>query len=153
MKTLLQKTLLRLSLLDMVLASTPLVLLLAAACTGRAHPAATGKAASGGQPARLAAMATMTTPTTAQSADAADGTQVIIASFQFTPATLTVAAGTTVTWTNNDSLTHTVTANDGSFDSSNLKPGQQFSYTFNTPGTYSYHCALHPFMSGVVVVV
>jgi plastocyanin len=152
-KTMLQKTLRRLSLLDLVLAGTPVVLLLAAACIGGAHPAVTMKSPSGIQPAPLAAIATMTTATTAQSADAADGTQVTISNFTFNPKTLTVAAGTTVTWTNNDSLTHTVTADDGSFDSANLRPGQQFSYTFTTPGTYTYHCSIHPFMTASVVVL
>jgi plastocyanin len=85
-------------------------------------------------------------------ATAVAGNQVTIQNFSFGPGALTVSAGTTVTWTNSDSVTHTVTAMDRSFDSSNLKPGEQFSFRFDTPGTYTYHCTIHPFMTGQVVV-
>jgi plastocyanin len=88
----------------------------------------------------------------AGTASETSGNQVTIENFSFGPATLTVSAGATVTWTNSDSVTHTVTAADARFDSSNLRPGDQFSYTFSAPGTYSYHCSIHPFMTGQVVV-
>ena len=78
--------------------------------------------------------------------------QVSIQNFSFGPGIIDVSVGTTVTWTNNDSVTHTVTAADGSFDSSTLAPGQRFSTSFTTPGTYIYHCSIHPFMTGQVVV-
>ena len=68
---------------------------------------------------------------------------VTIKDYAFTPATLTVPAGTTVTWTNNDPVPHTATASDGSFDSGNLNPGQSFSFTFATPGSFSYVCQYH----------
>ncbi len=78
---------------------------------------------------------------------------VDIANFAFAPADLTISAGQTVVWTNSDSTTHTVTSDDGTtFDSGNLNNGDTFSYTFNTPGTYSYHCSIHPFMTGTVTV-
>jgi plastocyanin len=77
---------------------------------------------------------------------------VTIKDYAFTPATLTVAAGTTVTWTNNDAVPHTATASDGSFDSGNLNPGQSFSFTFSTPGTYPYVCQYHAGMQGTIVV-
>ena len=64
-----------------------------------------------------------------------------IASFSFQPASLTVSVGTTVTWTNNDSASHTVTADDGSFKSGTLGKGETFSQTFATAGTFAYHCA------------
>lgn len=77
---------------------------------------------------------------------------VSIQNFAFAPGTIQVAAGTTVTWTNNDQTTHTVTADDGSFDSGDVAPGGTFSMTFNTPGTFAYHCKIHPFMTASVVV-
>jgi plastocyanin len=72
--------------------------------------------------------------------------------FAFTPATVTVRADTTVTWTNNDSVDHTVTADAGRFGSSALGTKRTFAFSFTTPGTYSYHCSIHPFMHGSVVV-
>jgi plastocyanin len=70
----------------------------------------------------------------------------------FQPATLEVAAGTTVVWTNDDPVVHTVTARDGSFNSGVLKPGAEFSQVFETPGTYPYFCAIHPGQAGSIVV-
>ena len=84
--------------------------------------------------------------------DAAGGPQLTIENFNFTPADITVAVGTTVTWTNNDDVEHTVTASDNSFSSSSLETGTSYSFTFATAGTYSYFCAIHPFMTGRVTV-
>ena len=72
----------------------------------------------------------------------------------FSPATVTVVVGVnnTVVWTNNDTSPHTVTANDGSFESGNMAPGQTYSFTFTTPGTYAYHCQYHPWMVATVIV-
>lgn len=70
----------------------------------------------------------------------------------FDPQTITVGVGSNVTWTNAGSLVHTVTADDGSFDSGNLNIGDTWSLTFNQPGTYAYHCTPHPWMKGTVVV-
>jgi plastocyanin len=70
----------------------------------------------------------------------------------FVPARIEVAAGTTVEWTNNDPLPHTVTADDNSFDSGLIQSGQTWRYTFTRPGTYPFHCTPHPFMKGTVVV-
>ena len=77
---------------------------------------------------------------------------VTIVDFAFQPATLEVPVGTTVTWTNQGSAPHTVTADDGSFDSGTLQPGGTFSMTFDTPGTFTYHCEIHPNMMGTIVV-
>ena len=63
-----------------------------------------------------------------------------------------VRAGTTVEWHNDDPLGHTVTADDGSFTSPLIAPGQAWRHSFDRPGTYSFHCTPHPFMTGVVVV-
>jgi plastocyanin len=75
-----------------------------------------------------------------------------IVDFAFTPAVLTVTVGTTVTWTNTGQVDHTVTANAGAFDSGILAPGARFSFRFTKAGTFAYHCAIHPFMTGTVVV-
>ena len=77
---------------------------------------------------------------------------VTIANMAFTPPTITVTAGTAVTWKNNDNTTHTVTADDDSYDSGNISSGSSFTKTFSTVGTYSYHCSIHPSMTGRVVV-
>jgi plastocyanin len=80
------------------------------------------------------------------------GDQVNIDSFAFVPATLTVRAGSTVTWTNHDEEPHTVVASDGSFHSPGLGTGGTFSHTFATAGTFDYVCSIHPMMHGTVVV-
>jgi len=72
--------------------------------------------------------------------------------FLFQPARLQVAAGTTIVWTNNGQVTHTVSAQDGSFDSGPIEPGAQRSITFSRRGTFAFHCTPHPFMRGVIVV-
>lgn len=78
--------------------------------------------------------------------------QVDIADLAFSPNTVTVAAGTTVTWTNNDTLTHTVDTEDGTLDSGNLENGAEFSFTFDEAGTFDYFCEIHPTMTGSIVV-
>lgn len=80
------------------------------------------------------------------------GSNVNISSSAFGPSSLTVKAGTTVTWTNNDYTTHTVTSNNGSFGSSDMKYGDSFSYTFGSAGTFAYHCIYHSSMTGTIVV-
>lgn len=79
-------------------------------------------------------------------------TTIEIANFAFSPATVTVPVGTTVTWINNDSATHTVTAQERQFDSGDLSRGASFSYTFSQSGTFNYYCAIHPRMTGKVIV-
>jgi plastocyanin len=70
----------------------------------------------------------------------------------FGPKRIEIAAGTTVTWTNNDPLVHTVTADDGSWDSGPIDPGKSWSHTFTQAGAFAFHCTPHPFMKAVVVV-
>jgi len=73
----------------------------------------------------------------------------------YSPSNITVVIGinNTVKWVNYDSMPHTVTAVDGSFDSGNLDPGQSFVHTFNRPGTYVYVCIYHHWMEGTVIVI
>jgi plastocyanin len=80
------------------------------------------------------------------------GNAVSIVGMSFSPASLTVTKGATVTWTNNDAIDHTVTANDGSFDSGHIAPGGKYSKSFSTAGTVAYHCAIHAGMTGSIVV-
>jgi plastocyanin len=70
----------------------------------------------------------------------------------FSPNPLTIAPGSTVTWTNQDGVAHTVTADDGSWGSSTLGQGGTYSQVFTSPGSYPYHCAIHLYMRGTVVV-
>jgi plastocyanin len=79
--------------------------------------------------------------------------EVIVDNFSFSPQTLTVPTGATVTWSNHDNEPHTVTSADNRFPKSPvLKPGQRFSNTFATAGTYSYFCSIHPRMTGKIIV-
>ena len=78
--------------------------------------------------------------------------QVKIANFTFDPPTLTVKAGTTVTWINADDIPHLVSEKDGKFRSSALDTNDKFSQTFSTAGTVEYFCAIHPHMTGKIVV-
>jgi plastocyanin len=128
------------------LASTALV----AACSSPA--AASIATATLPTPVPPAALATSAPPKPL--AAAPTGPSVSIENFNFVAADLTVKAGTTVVWTNHDDVEHTVTASDGSnsFSSPAIPTDGQFSYTFNTPGTYSYFCAIHPFMTAKVIV-
>lgn len=76
---------------------------------------------------------------------------VTIAGFAFSPSTVTVGKGTTVTWTNNDQAPHTVTGSGG-LNSPTLGRGATYSFTFKSTGTFSYICTIHPSMHGTVVV-
>jgi plastocyanin len=87
-------------------------------------------------------------------ADAAEEPVILIDNYQFSPSSQTVPAGTTVTWINKDSDVHTVTA-DGTpppFKSPGLDTDDKFAFTFTNAGTYSYHCSLHPHMTGKIIV-
>jgi len=83
---------------------------------------------------------------------AAMSAQVHVANFTFQQPTITVKVGTTVTWTNDDDIPHTVVAVDRSFKSKVLDTGDRFSFTFAKPGEFAYFCSLHPHMTGKVIV-
>lgn len=101
------------------------------------------------------------TPTASVAATAspvsdATSAAVEIKNFAFSPATITVKKGTTVTWTNQDSMNHTVTSDAGIIGGPNSQQfgqGQTYSFTFSDLGTYSYSCQIHPKMTGTVVVI
>ena len=89
--------------------------------------------------------------TTSGAGTPASGTAVAIDNFAFSPAALNVKMGQQVTWTNKQDVAHTVTADGGAFDHP-MPSGATFSFTFATAGTVAYHCTIHPFMKGTVVV-
>ena len=96
---------------------------------------------------------TTTTPTPTPTATPISGqANVNISGFAFVPQTLRVAVGTRVTWTNNDSVNHTITSQDNLFDSGTISKGATFSYIFNQSGTFEYHCKIHPSMTGKIIV-
>jgi amicyanin len=86
------------------------------------------------------------------SEDQKDAQRVTIDNFSFAPATLTVPAGTKVTWTNRDDVPHNVISVDKKFASPVLDTDEEFSYSFTDPGTYEYYCSIHPKMTGKVIV-
>ena len=99
-----------------------------------------------------AARATGTQPEPESKPATPAGGSVRISQMRFDPPRLTVQAGETVTWTQADTMPHTVTSNDGTLGSSTLNRGSSFSHTFDQPGTYEYVCSLHPGMRGQIVV-
>ena len=119
------------------------MLIVVTACGGSGATSAPPSAA-GGPPAASQAAA-------APSCGTGSGQAVAIANFAFSPGTLSVSSGSKVTWTNNDSTTHTVTFDNGP-DCGNVAPGAAVSATFPSAGTYAYHCKIHPSMKGTVTV-
>jgi len=90
---------------------------------------------------------------TASAGENPTGSQITIDNFSFAPATLTVSAGTKVTWVNHDDIPHTVVSEDkATFRSQALDTDEKFSFTFAKPGTYTYFCSIHPKMTAKVVV-
>ena len=75
-----------------------------------------------------------------------------IEDFEFRPTPLRVSAGTSVVFSNRSNVTHTATENGGGFDTGRIRPGKTASVTFKRPGTYVFHCTIHPFMHGKIVV-
>jgi plastocyanin len=101
--------------------------------------------------ATAAILAAVVIPTSAQ--NAAPASAVSIDNFTFTPASLTVKTGTTVTWSNKDDIPHGIASSTNAFKKSQaLDTDDSFSFTFTTPGSYQYFCYLHPHMVGTIVV-
>lgn len=124
-----------------------LMVLLGAGCNSAAPVTPASPA-----PADNAAGAPVTITAPAAAAPKAETVPAGIINFSFQPQTLTVASGTTVVWTNNDSAPHTVTSDGGSFGSDTLSPGASFVHTFSAAGTFSYHCNIHKSMQAKVIV-
>jgi plastocyanin len=100
----------------------------------------------------LGAMGAVVSYATAAEGAAESSTIVMARDFMFAPAALTVAAGSTVTWTNRDEEPHTVVSDSGLFRSPALDTNESFSFRFDKPGTYRYLCTIHPRMVGTIVV-
>jgi plastocyanin len=95
------------------------------------------------------------TPAPANPAGAVLPDTISLKNFAFTPSTLTIKPGTTVTWTNEDGTSHTVVSDSGTpvpFTSQTLVNGASFQFTFTRPGSYTYHCSIHPSMTGTIIV-
>lgn len=132
-----------------LLAVVVIVIILAGAYEVSRNASRTGTANTTSSPTSTLPGATASTSPTATTQGA-----VLISNFAFSPAKLSVKVGTKVTWTNNDAMGHTVTSDSGpaSFDSGTIGQNQTFSFTFAQVGTYTYHCAFHPYMTGSVEV-
>lgn len=89
-------------------------------------------------------------PATDSAQTTVEANAVTIKNFAFNPGTLTVKAGTKVTWTNQDAATHHIKSD--TFSSNDLNQGDKFEFTFNDKGSFDYHCAIHPSMIGKIVV-
>ena len=105
-----------------------------------------------GTTATTLAGGTPTTGATTPTSTGGAGAQVSLENIQIVPATVTIAKGASVTWTNNDSVNHRLVGDNGEFDSGNMAPGATFSFTFSTAGTVNYHCSIHPSMTGAIKV-
>ena len=93
------------------------------------------------------------TTSPAQTSGSTQQAAVTIVDFAFDPADITVAAGTTVTWTNTeDGIAHTTTSDDDVWSSGTLNSGDTFSHTFDQPGTFTYACTIHPIMKASITV-
>jgi plastocyanin len=145
--------------------AAPAIVLLAVACSSPSTTATTsrpsidfgsGVSTTPGMPGMSATPSTSggsaSQPPSTPSSTPVPGSSVTIENFAFTPANITVAVGTTVTWTNRDEEPHNVVANDGSFHSPGLGTQGTYSYTFRNAGTFDYVCSIHPSMHGSVVV-
>lgn len=101
----------------------------------------------------LAGDVSAATPVASPVADTmSEDVAITIADFKFQDQIIEIPVGTTVTWTNDDVMSHTTTSDDGTWDSGKLAQGESFSFTFDTAGTFDYICTLHPSMTGQVVV-
>ena len=90
------------------------------------------------------------TPTNTATSTSPATVNITIQNFAFSPSDLSIKVGDTVTWTNQDSTQHTITGGD--IQSDPLNKGQTYSFTFNTAGTFNYHCSIHPSMTGKITV-
>ena len=77
---------------------------------------------------------------------------IAIQNFAFSPSSVTIKKGDRIMWTNKDAVVHTATSDTGNFDSSSLSTNKNYNRTFNTVGTFTYHCTPHPFMEGTIIV-
>jgi len=125
-----------------------------AAGAGTPCPAGAATGTPGASPAAATPETTTpaASPAASPAAGAEEGCAVEIKDFAFNPAVVEIPVGTTITWTNADTVPHTATAPDGTFNSENLNQGQSYSHTFDAAGSHDYVCLYHANMKGTVVV-
>jgi len=133
------------------------LMILLAACGGAAGASTSGTGSPATTPVATNTPAIATPTPTVKATPLPGLSQVVLivdssnGSFGFSPATLTILPGTTVTWKNKSSAPHTVTSDDGqTFDSGNIAPGGTFTFKFTVAGSYPYHCNIHPYMRATV---
>ncbi len=125
--------------------------LILAACGG----GGTGNSTSTTQPTPTSPPVPTTTPISSGPQASVKMTGSLASGFAFTPASITIKVGTTVVWTNSTGAPHTSSSDAGSavtWDSSIINPGGTFNFTFTQVGTFHYHCNVHPYMHGTIVV-
>jgi plastocyanin len=130
------------SILSLRLAVIPALLMFAIGCGGYSAPAPAPSPAPTPAPSPVGASSSVTIPARAE----------FLGDRAYTPDNLDVTVGTSVTWTNTDSTSHTSTSDGTGWNSGTLAPGGRFSFVFQTTGTFKYHCSIHPGMVGTVVV-
>jgi plastocyanin len=129
--------------------------LLVAGCTSTSNPSPSPSPATVNVTTTSATSSvsqTARTSTTSPSASPGAQTITISSSFFFQPSALTIQGGASVTWRNDASVAHQIVSNTGAFSSSVLNPGDSYTHQFSQPGTYAYHCGIHPFMTGTITV-
>jgi len=128
--------------------------LLVAGCTSTSNPSPSPSPATVNVTTTSAtSSASPTARTSTTSPSASLGAQTItISGFSFQPSALTIQRGASVTWRNDASVAHQIVSNTGAFSSSVLNPGDSYAHQFSQPGTYAYHCGIHPFMTGTITV-
>jgi plastocyanin len=109
-------------------------------------------ACSSGSSAAPSSAASSAPSVAAASAPAAGGAAVTIKGFAFTPPTISAKVGETITWTNQDAASHTVTLDDKSVDSGNIATNATYSHAFTAAGSFPYHCQIHPQMKGTITI-
>ena len=97
-------------------------------------------------------LAVVLRPSGASSQTATQAIEIKVDNFTFSPAVVTVAENSTITWTNKDDVPHVIASTDGAFRSKGLDTDDHYSFKFTRPGTYSYYCSIHPKMTGKIIV-
>jgi len=130
---------------------TAVVVLVLAGCGGGGDSASDTTTTSKPPSTTTTGPTSTSAPTTTEAKPVA-GDAVTVKDFSFQPENLQVSVGTTVTWTNRDSATHTASADDGLFDTKSMQPGTSHTFTFERAGTFTYHCNIHPTMTAQIIV-
>ncbi len=127
------------------------LVLMASACSSDSADETTNTSASA-TTTSSAPTTTAEAPTTEAPTTTAGGASINIANFTFHPGSITVAVGTTLTWTNGDGPSHTTTSDEEGWDSGVLASGDSFELVLDTPGVFTYHCNIHPSMKATITV-